>query len=114
MFPNWEIIVLIPGRELQELRMKVIGLGKISDFAIRHGDVLSQCEAWIKEAENAKWQSPQEVKNRYPSASILADNRVIFNLKGNHYRLDTKITYNTQIVLIIRIGTHAEYDKWKF
>jgi mRNA interferase HigB len=50
----------------------------------------------------------------HASASFLADYRVVFNLKGNTYRLDVKVSYVSQIVLIMRIGTHAEYNAWKF
>ena len=60
------------------------------------------------------WRTPAEVKARYVSASFLANNRVVFNLKGNKYRLDTKIAYQVGVVLVKRIGTHAEYSRWTF
>ena len=66
------------------------------------------------EVAGANWTGPQEIKDRYPSASILADNRVIFNIKGNSYRLLLKVRYQNGIVLIEWIGTHAEYDKQDF
>ena len=94
--------------------MKVVGRKTLEDFVGRHSDVRSQADAWICEVEEAEWQSPQDIKARYAHASFLSDNRVIFNLKGNKYRLDTKVTYSTRIVLILRIGTHAEYSKWNF
>ena len=52
--------------------------------------------------------------SRYPRASPLGRNRVIFDLRGNRYRLDVKVDYRQQLVLIIRVGTHAEYDDWQF
>lgn len=94
--------------------MKVIGEKILDDFGKKHSEVRSQIMAWVYEAEEAEWQTPNDIKTRYPHASFLADNRVVFNLKGNKYRLDTKITYKNKIVLIKRIGTHAEYSKWKF
>jgi mRNA interferase HigB len=71
-------------------------------------------DAWLREATDAVWSTPQDVKQRYGHASILPGNRVIFNIKGNRYRLDVKISYKTQVVVIVRIGTHAEYDTWSF
>lgn len=94
--------------------MKVVGRKRIDEFCQCHGDVRSQLTAWLAEAEEAEWQTPMSVKERYPSASFLGNGRVIFNIKGNKYRLDTKISYKNQMVLIKRIGTHAEYDKWIF
>jgi mRNA interferase HigB len=68
-------------------------------------------KAWVKEVEHAQWKTPNDIKARYNSADILNDNRIVFNIKGNHYRLVVKIHYNTQIVYIRFIGTHKEYDK---
>lgn len=68
-------------------------------------------KAWYQEAERSQWHTPNEIKAEYPSASILADNRVVFNIKGNTYRLIVKINYDYGAVWIRFIGTHAEYDK---
>jgi mRNA interferase HigB len=94
--------------------MRLVGLLQLEEFAARHGDVRPQINAWVRELEGASWRSPQDVKARYAGASFLSDNRVIFNLKGNSYRLEVKVSYESQVVLIKRIGTHAEYSKWKF
>ncbi|MEK6572543.1 MAG: type II toxin-antitoxin system HigB family toxin [Bacteroidota bacterium] len=94
--------------------MRLVGLILIQEFAKRHADVKPQVESWVSEAQSATWRSPADVKARFPTASFLRDNRVIFNLKGNKYRLDTKISYETQILLVKRVGTHAEYSKWEF
>lgn len=94
--------------------MTVIGLEKLIDFARSHADSGQQVSAWLLEAEEAHWETPLDIKARFPKVSFLADNRVIFNIKGNKYRLDTKVSYKSKIVLIKRIGTHAEYSKWKF
>lgn len=94
--------------------MKVVGLGRLEDFKQKHGDSRSQLDAWVREATDAKWRSPHDVKARYVHASFLGDNRVVFNIKGNRYRLDTKINYAAQVVVVVRIGTHAEYDSWTF
>lgn len=57
------------------------------------------------------WTGPGQIKNDYPSASFLADNRAVFNIKGNHYRLVVRTNYAYQMIWIRFIGTHAQYDK---
>ncbi len=94
--------------------MKVVGRRALDDFKRRHADARSHVDEWIRDVEEAEWQSPRDIKAKYVTASFLADNRVVFNLKGNSYRLDVKVSYENQVVLIKRIGTHAEYDNWKF
>lgn len=94
--------------------MKVVGRERLQSFQSRHSDVKSQVAAWLSEVEDSQWRGPKDIKERYPHASILADNQVVFNLKGNKYRLHTKISFKNQVVVIKRIGTHAEYSKWKF
>ncbi len=61
--------------------------------------------------QGAQWRTPQDILDHYRSADILPGNRVVFNIKGNQYRLVVKIHYNTGIVYIRFVGTHAEYDK---
>lgn len=94
--------------------MKVVGKKIFDDFKRRQAHARSQVDAWLAEVEDAQWDSPNDFKTRFASASFLPNNRVVFNLKGNSYRLDVKVTYKTKIVLIMRIGTHAEYDNWTF
>ncbi len=94
--------------------MKVVGKEHIDKFSSRHSDARSQISSWLYEVEEAKWETPVDIKRRYSSASFLSDRRVVFNLKGNGYRIDVKVSYKSQIVQIIRIGTHAEYSKWEF
>ncbi len=94
--------------------MRVIGKKILEEFKRPHADVRSQIDEWICEVEEAQWQSPHDIKAKYVTASFLADRRVVFNLKGNSYRLDVKVSYENQVVLVKRIGTHAQYDNWKF
>ena len=91
--------------------MQLVGLLKLDAFKRTHADSRGPLDAWQKEVEAARWNGPQEIKVRYPNASFLADNRVIFNIKGNTYRLVVKARYQNGIVLIEWVGTHAEYDK---
>jgi len=67
-------------------------------------------KAWFAEVEASSWSSPADIKDRYRSASILGDQRVVFNICGNKYRLVVKISYKNGVVLIRFIGTHKEYD----
>lgn len=91
--------------------MRVVAKKTLREFWKLHGDCKDQLISWFDEAENADWKSPLDIKREYPSASIIADNRVVFNIKGNSYRLIIKINYGYRIVWIRFIGTHAEYDK---
>lgn len=92
--------------------MKIVGKGILYDFIKSHADARTKISAWLLEAEEAMWNTPNDIKERYVHASFLGGNRVIFNIKGNAYRLEVKINYQHQTVLIKRIGTHAEYAKW--
>jgi mRNA interferase HigB len=78
-----------------------------------HSDASADALAWLAEAKDANWQTPHDLKRRYPSASLIG-RHVVFNLRGNRYRLDVLISYATQVVSIVRAGTHAEYDRWSF
>lgn len=91
--------------------MRVIAKKMLRDFWTRYPDVEQQLKAWYQEADKAVWKSPAQIKRLYPSASILAGNRVVFNIKGNHYRLIVRINYDYQMAWIRFIGTHAQYDK---
>lgn len=92
--------------------MRVVGREKLELFAVRHADVRSQIDAWLWEVMEADWESSVDVKSRYRTASFLAENRVVFNLRGNKYRLVAKISYTAQVVFVERVGTHAEYSRW--
>lgn len=76
-----------------------------------HRDAAGALRAWFNAVKSAQWACPQDVKDTYASASIIANNRVVFNIKGNDYRLIVAIAYRMQYVYIKFIGTHAEYDK---
>lgn len=91
--------------------VRVIAKKTLSEFWIKHSDCEEQLKSWHKEAIAATWNSPQDIKNDYPSASFLQDNRVVFNSKGNKYRLVVKINYDFSLIWIRFIGTHAAYDK---
>lgn len=91
--------------------MHIVSRKRLVDYWTMNADAEQALKAWFKEAEYAHWKSPINVKARYPSADPLAGNRMVFNIKGNHYRLVVKIHYNTEIIYIRFVGTHEEYDK---
>ncbi|MGB5498891.1 MAG: type II toxin-antitoxin system HigB family toxin, partial [Maribacter sp.] len=74
-------------------------------------DSQQQLTAWYRETEKSEFKNLNELKKEYPSASILKDNRIVFNIKGNRYRLIVKFNFEYQICWIRFVGTHAEYDK---
>ena len=92
--------------------MRVIAKKILRDFWQKHEDCEQQLKSWFREAQKAEWKNPNEIKREYPSTSILNVNRVIFNIKGNNYRLIVKISYEYEMVWIRFIGTHAEYDQF--
>ena len=93
--------------------MHVISRKKLVAFYEQPGrqDAKGQLEAWYYEAKHAQWASPADVKAQYGSASIIGDNRVIFNIAGNKYRLIVRINYDSKTVFVRFVGTHQEYDK---
>ena len=76
-----------------------------------HPDTEQYLKTWYDTAMNSAWKSPNDVKQTYAHASILKDNRVVFNVKGNSYRLVAKFNFEKQWIFIRFIGTHQEYDK---
>ena len=92
--------------------MRLVGRELLAEFAKQHADIRGPLIAWIFEVEEANWTGPADIKARYPNASFLSDNRVVFNIKGKTYRIETKVSYEIKVVLATRIGTHAEYSKW--
>ena len=91
--------------------MRVIAKKILREFWVKHNDCEQQLKSWYQEALGAEWKNSNEIKLEYPTASIIGDNRVVFNIKGNTYRLIIKINFDYQMIWIRFIGTHAEYDK---
>ena len=79
-------------------------------FWQRHPDAEQPLKAWYEEATSATCTQPADIKARYRSASVLKNRRVVFNIKGNDYRLIVAIAYRLQIVYVKFVGTHQEYD----
>jgi len=90
--------------------MRVIAVSTLRTFWKRHPDAEQPLKAWFEEATNASWSQPSDIKERYRSASILKNRRVVFNIRGNDYRLVVAIAYKVQVVYVKFVGTHKEYD----
>lgn len=91
--------------------MKIISTRTLRDFWAIHPDARQPLKAWVDEATKADWRSPAEIKEQYRSASILKNRRVVFNIKGNDYRLIVAVAYLRGIIFVKFIGSHNEYDK---
>ena len=93
--------------------MRIISRKTIKDFweIPQYQDAEEPLKAWFAEASKATWKTPAEVKSQYGSGSIIHNNRFVFNIAGNKYRLVVKIHYNTGVIFIRFIGTHAQYDQ---
>ena len=91
--------------------MRIISKGPLRDLWERFPDAEEPLLAWYREAEKADWDTPAKVKDQYRNASIIGDSRVVFNIKGNDYRLVVKINYRYRVVYVRFVGTHAEYDE---
>ena len=90
--------------------MRIIAKKTLREFWEQHPDAEAPLLAWYREVEQEKWDTPAKVKEKYSSASFVGGNRVVFNIRGNHYRLVVMINYPAHIVYVRFIGTHAEYD----
>ncbi|MEX1189733.1 MAG: type II toxin-antitoxin system HigB family toxin [Bacteroidia bacterium] len=90
---------------------RIIAKKTLREFWEKHADSEQYLKTWYETAINSSWKSPNEIKITYVNASILKDNRVVFNIKGNSYRLIVKFNYLRQWAFIRFIGTYDDYDK---
>ena len=90
--------------------MRIIAKRTLREFWEQHPDAEEPLLAWYREVKQEDWDMPAKLKEKYRSASIVGGNRVVFNIRGNHYRLVVKINYPARTVFVRFIGTHAEYD----
>jgi mRNA interferase HigB len=90
---------------------RIFAKSTLRTFWKKYPDSEQYLKTWYDIAMNSDWRTPNDVKNTYSSASILKDSRIIFNIKGNDYRLVARFNYEKQWIFIRFIGTHKEYDK---
>ena len=91
--------------------MRIIAKKSLVKYWEKHPDTEQSLKAWYQEASAAKWAGPQDIKNQYRNASIVGNNRVVFNIRGNTHRLIVAVAYKHGIIYIKFIGTHEEYDR---
>lgn len=91
--------------------MRVIAKRTLKEFWAKHPDAKGPLEAWHAEVKTSSWRNPAQVRARYRSADNVGDNRMVFNIGGNKYRLVVHFNYEYQIADIKFVGTHREYDK---
>ena len=91
--------------------MRIIARRTLREFATRHPQARPPLDDWYNLVVHATWQTPSDVKRVFASADFLADNRAIFNIGGNRYRLVVKIEYRFQTVYIRFVGAHRDYDQ---
>jgi mRNA interferase HigB len=91
--------------------MRIIARSTLRTFWEKHTDTEGALKAWYQETNQGHWQTPEDVKSVYAAVSIVPGNRIVFNIKGNRYRLVTTVNYRFGIVYIRFIGSHQEYDK---
>lgn len=91
--------------------MRVIAKRTLREFWLKHADAREPLAAWYQEACKAEWLKPADIKARYASASFVGNERVVFNIGGNKYRLVVRVNYDYGIVYIRFVGTHADYDR---
>lgn len=90
---------------------RIIAKRTLRKFWEKHSDSEQYLKTWYETARTSNWNSPYDIKETYINASILKNNRVVFNIKGNSYRLVVKFNYERQWAFIRFVGTHAQYDK---
>ncbi|MEO7557741.1 MAG: type II toxin-antitoxin system HigB family toxin [Gammaproteobacteria bacterium] len=91
--------------------MRIIALSRLREFWERHPQAEIPLRSWYADASRATWKSPSDIKAAYRNASFLAGNRVVFNIKGNDYRLVVAVHYNRGLMFIRFVGTHQQYAR---
>jgi mRNA interferase HigB len=91
--------------------MRVISRKILRQFWERHPEARQTLQAWYLDVKHANWNKPSDIKNVYRNASFLSNNRVVFNIKGNTYRVIVVVLYKHRQVYIRFVGTHKEYDR---
>lgn len=89
---------------------RVIAKKILREFWEKHSDCEQHLKTWYQTAMRADWKSPNDIKKMYATASVIGNNRVVFNIKGNSYRLIVQFNYERQWAFIRFIGTHKDYD----
>ena len=91
--------------------MRILTKGTLREFWERHPDAEAALRDWYRVAQQASWDTPSDVRESHANARIIGNNRAIFNIKGNNYRLVVRMDYQFKKVYVRFVGTHVEYDR---
>ncbi|MCP4545812.1 MAG: type II toxin-antitoxin system HigB family toxin [bacterium] len=91
--------------------MRIISRRALREFWERHPDARGSLDAWYADVKRADWEKPSDIKSIYANASLIGDDRVVFNVNGNRFRLVVLVRYQYKMVYIRFVGTHQDYDK---
>lgn len=94
--------------------MVVVGIEYIDKFVQKHPECGQELAELVRDLESVRLVDPNALKNRYPSSKVIDGRVVVFKVRGNRYRLCARVAYNTQVVVIIAVETHADYDQRRF
>jgi len=101
LVPNWDY----------PFSMRVIAVSRLKDFWQRHAEAEQPLRSWVASVRAAQWLQPADITAQFTTASVLRSRRVVFNIKGNDYRLVVALHYNRAIIYVRFVGTHREYDR---
>jgi mRNA interferase HigB len=94
--------------------MRIVGRDEVRTFTAKHPDCRAWFVNWLALTEREIWRVPQDIKDKYVTSSFLADNVIVFNVRGNEYRLVVRVAYQTRTVVILWVGKHSDYVKKQF
>ena len=90
---------------------RIFSKSTLREFWEKYPETEQYLKTWFDTTMNANWKNPNDVKKTYATASILKNERIVFNIKGNSFRLIVKLNFEKQWIFVRFIGTHSEYDK---
>jgi len=90
--------------------VNVVSIKRLQEFWARHPKAKPSLSGWYKIVKAAEWTSPQDIRDQFNSVDFVSDNRVIFDVGGNNYRVVARVSYTYKQVLVKFVGTHKEYD----
>lgn len=111
MFPLWELLLDSYFGNTYTSKVRVIARRTLTEFSQKHPEVKSSLDTWYYEMKKENWKLPQDIMERYPKCRIIGNNRVIFKILHNKYRLIILVQFESGLVYIRFVGTHKEYDK---
>lgn len=93
--------------------MRLVGIPILDEAKKKHPNSQKHLDAWVSIVNNSNWKSPKDLKAQFPKADPLGNKQVIFNIRGNEFRLLVKVDYENEVVIVTKFGTHKEYNRWK-